>query len=153
MTQYLLITDNPEKVLVTISSRCQRIRVCPPAAGLRAEFTEYALFADLMDTLVARNLGAALEVGDRIAALPSREAAKSFCRGSAEALRQVFLVQQGVKELSAPDEKTAFWASKCRKTFPRMALEALSRAVSLIDRNVNIKIIATDLVDRLYTKI
>lgn len=153
MTQFLLVTHNPEKVLMTISSRCQRIRVCPPSVSARAEFAEAALFGELMDALTSRNLTAALEAGDKIAALPSREAAKTFCKGSADTLRQVFLAQQGVTGLCSADGDVARWAAKCRKTFPRQALEALGRAITLIDRNVNIKIITTDLVDRLYMTI
>ncbi len=41
-------------------------------------------------------------------------------------------------------------ASRCRKSFPRMAVSCLDRAQMLIDRNVNQKILFTDLVGRLY---
>lgn len=152
-TQFLLVTHAPEKVLVTISSRCQRIRVCPPQNGSAAGFADEPLFEDLMEALLAKDLPSALEVGDRIAALPSRDSAKTFCRGAAELLRQVFLAQQGVTSLASGSPKVAGWAAKCRRTFPRQAHEAFGRAISLIDRNVNIKIVATDLVDRLYMTI
>lgn len=152
-TQFILITHAPEKVLLTISSRCQRIRVCPPQAAPEAGFADEPLFADLMDALMAKDLPAALEVGDRIAALPSRDSAKIFCRGAADLLRRIFLAQQGMTELSSASSRVAGWAAGCRRTFPRQAHEAFGRAISLIDRNVNIKIVATDLVDRLYMTI
>ena len=41
-------------------------------------------------------------------------------------------------------------AGKVRKNFPRLALGALDRALLLLERNVNQKILFTDLVDRLY---
>ena len=152
-TQFLLVTHAPEKVLVTISSRCQRIRVAPAGAAGAAEFEEPELVDELMEALLSKKLLSALAVADRLAALPSRESAKAFCRFASEAMRQVFLNQQGVSSLASEEPKYALWATRCRKTFPRQALDALGRAQSLIDRNVNLKILFTDLVDRLYLNI
>lgn len=152
-TQFLLVTHAPEKVLLTISSRCQRIRVCPSGTLPAAGFAEEELFDELMDALLEKNLPAALEAGDRIAALSSRDSVKTFCRSAADTLRRIFLVQQGMSRLSDGSSKAAVWAAKCRRTFPRQAHEAFSRAISLIDRNVNVKIVATDLVDRLFMTI
>ena len=45
------------------------------------------------------------------------------------------------------------WANRCPKTFPRKAADALSRAQGLIERNVNVKILFTELADRFYTAI
>lgn len=152
-TQFVLITHSPEKVIPTIISRCQRIRVAPEGAARLTEFAEPELLDDLMSALVSRNLPAALDAGDRIAALPSRESAKAFCKFAADAMRQIFLHQQGLPQMAVREGHYAEWAAKCRKTFPRQALEALSRAQTLIDRNVNSKILFTDLVDRLYMNI
>lgn len=154
-TQFLLITHAPEKVLTTISSRCQRIRVVSsaPVKAVSGESASiYAdLFGQLMDALVSRDLMPALEIGEALAALPSRESAKAFCRYSADCLRQMFMLQQGLPlKLSLSDDRLEAWSRKCRKTFPRMASEAFDRAVMLIGRNVNLKILFTDLVDRLY---
>lgn len=152
-TQFVLITHAPEKVLVTISSRCQRIRVAPSGPAAVVAFEEPELLHDLMDALLAKDLLSALGVADRLSALTSRESAKSFCKFAADAMRQLFLRQQGVTSLAVDGEEYDAWAAKCRKTFPRQALDALGRAQSLIDRNVNMKILFTDLVDRLYLSI
>jgi len=152
-TLFLFISHAPEKVLETISSRCQRIRVPNTSAGRMPEFSSPELLDALMEALLAGNLPLALDTSDKIAALPTRESAKAFCRYAAEAMRQVFLVQQGLDTLSLNDGKFALWAARCKKTFPRQALEALGRAQTLIDRNVNAKILFTDLVDRLYINI
>jgi len=152
-TLFLFISHAPEKVLETISSRCQRIRVPNASAGGMPEFSSPELLDALMEALIARNLPLALDASDRIAALPTRESAKAFCRYAAEAMRQVFLAQQGLNALSRDDGKFGLWASRCRKTFPRQALEALGRAQTLINRNVNAKLLFTDLVDRLYINI
>lgn len=152
-TQFVLITHKPEKVLLTISSRCQRIRVRPSGEAGHQEYEEAPLFGDLMEALLSRDLTAALEVGDRIAALPSRESAKAFFRYAAEVMRDIFLHQQGMPSLVRDSDGVRDWAAKCRRTFPRVASEAFGAAIGMTDRNVNIKIISTDLVDRLYLAI
>ena len=190
-TLFLFVTHAPEKVLSTISSRCQGIRVLPlskeEVAGVLEERfgrpeaealaaaevaggsvgralaylsesgeagAEAALFASLMDALLAKDLLAAQDVGEQLAALPSRERAKAFCRYAAEGLRKIFMLQQGLERIAgaAPAEAEAFadYAARCRKSFPRKALPLLDNALMLIDRNINLKILFCDLVDRLY---
>ena len=148
-TQFILITHSPEKVLQTISSRCQRIRVMP-CAGSRPGAAAFPEFDALMDALGRKDLYAALDVADGLASLPSRESAKAFCTYAGECLRAVFLVQQGMPGLASGFSQASGWAGKFRKTFPRAAMANVDRAKMLIDRNVNLKILFTDLVDRLY---
>lgn len=146
-TQFLLITHAPEKVLTTIASRCQHIQL--GGAVQAPQFSDTGLLDRLMDALLSRDLFAALEVGDEIAALPSRESAKAFCKYAADALRNVFLLQQGISLPGSASGQAGEWAAKTRKTFPRNALACFERASRLIERNVNMKIIFTDLVNRL----
>lgn len=190
-TQFIFITHAPEKVLTTISSRCQGIRIGPmsktdvlavlseqygkdgdealaaaeTAGGsvgraLQAlsqaeeEGSETALFRRLMQALLSRDLVATLEVGDAIAALPSREKAKSFCRFCGEAFRRIFMLQQGLGQIAGVSSRemqmyTEF-ASACRKPFVRQALPYLDDAVAMIERNVSQKILFCDLVNRLF---
>ena len=68
-------------------------------------------------------------------------------------MRRVFLVQQGLESLAGDDAEVSAWASACKKTFPRKALEALDKASALIGRNVNQKILFTDMVNRFYVNI
>ena len=172
-TLFLMITHAPEKVLKTISSRCLSIRVLPPKRdfstalemtddGLSSrpseasgEISEYAsLYGDLMDAMLEKNLLTALEVGESLAALSSREKQKAFCRYAGERLREVFLLQQGMETLAAiPEDEREYCqrlAGTLRRNFPRLAAAQLDRTVVLIERNVNQKIIFTDLVNRLY---
>ena len=162
-TLFLLVTLQPEKVLTTISSRCLFLRVMPFSRAeartvhpyQEGEMTVYAdLFHDLMRALVGRDLLGALETGEAVSALDSREKQKSFCRFCGEGLRNIFLVQQGLSQLAdVPEDERPFYeemAAKCRKSFPRQALSGLDRALVLLERNVNQKILFTDLVDRLY---
>lgn len=154
MTQFVLISHHPEKVLQTIASRCQRIRIVPEKMSCTAvSQVEEGLLSDLMSALVSKDLLEAIEVGEGIAALPSRENIKAFCKFASERMRCIFLIQQGIDALGDGSPEVALWASKCRKAFPRLALEAFSRASQLVDRNVNAKIVFTDLVGRLYMSV
>lgn len=163
-TLFLLVTQAPEKVLTTIYSRCVFMRLRPLS---REEFlqvhpslgeseAEYAtLFHDLIQQVLSKDMLGALETADAIAGLSSREKQKAFCKYSAEALRNVFLLQQGLGDLSdmREDEKEFFAdvAARSRKTFPRMAIGELDRTVMLIERNVSQKIMFCDLVCRLIS--
>ncbi len=155
LTQFLLITHKPERVLGTISSRCQRIRVNP--AERRAQISEFEradLFSELMENLLARNLMNCIETGEAIAALPSRESAKAFCNYAADNIRYIFLAQMAkeseLSRLGPFPEEVLGWADRCPKTFARKALAVFDKTKSLIDRNVNQKVLFTDMVDRLY---
>ena len=147
-TEFILITHAPEKVLQTISSRCQHFQLGAKAKA--PEFDSPELLDDLMEALLRRDLFDAQQVGARISALPSRENAKAFCKFAADAMRNLFLVQQGVDLPLTASGNAPAWAGKAKKTFPRAALGCFDRAYRLLERNVNTKIIFTDLVDRLY---
>ena len=162
-TLFLLVTLQPEKVLTTIYSRCLFLRVRPfsrtedrevhaKEAADTAALSD--LFHDLVDALLRKDLLGALETGDAVAELGSREKQKRFCRVAGEGLRNIFLIQQGLSELAdVPEDEAAFCAEaagKLRRSFSRQALPALDRALLLLERNVNQKILFTDLVNRLY---
>ena len=162
-TLFLLVTLQPEKVMTTIFSRCLFLRVRPFSreedravhAEESAETTEMAdLFHDLLGAVVRKDLLGALETADAVADLGSREKQKRFCRVASEGLRNIFLLQQGLPDLAdiLGDERPFYqeMAAKLRKNFSRQALAALDRALLLLERNVNQKILFTDLVNRLY---
>ena len=162
-TLFLLVTLQPEKVMTTIFSRCLFMRVLPFSreedraihAKEGAETTEFAdLFHDLLNALVRKDLLGALETADAVADLGSREKQKRFCKIAGEGLRNIFLLQQGLADLAdiLGDERPFYeeMAARLRKTFSRQALAALDRALLLLERNVNQKILFTDLVNRLY---
>lgn len=153
-TLFLLITHAPEKVLTTIASRCLSLRVIPPAQGTAIDPAQMDLFADLMRPLTGRDLSAALETGEVLAALDSREKQKSFCNFASRCLREIFLLQHGLGSLGGvPEAYRPFFtemASRCKKTFPRTALGHFDRAQLLLERNVSQKILFCDLVNRLF---
>ena len=149
-TQFLLIAHQLERVLPTIASRCQRIRVRSVGAAAGPESADADVLDELMAALLGKDLMGALEVADRLAGSATRESAKAFCSFTADRLRQVFLAQQGVEGVGEISPQARGWAARCRKTFPRQALEVLDRTQTLIGRNVNLKILFTDMTDRLF---
>ena len=162
-TLFLLVTLQPEKVMTTIFSRCLFMRVLPFSreedraihAKEGAETTEFSdLFHDLLNAVVRKDLLGALETADAVADLGSREKQKRFCKIAGEGLRNIFLLQQGLPDLAdiLGDERPFYeeMAARLRKSFSRQALAALDRALLLLERNVNQKILFTDLVNRLY---
>ena len=191
-TVFMMITHAPEKVMQTISSRCQALRILPLskdeiARVLVSEFgkeesdaysaamaaggsiggalhilsdkedyqEQMEIFRNLLDALAAKDLASALECGDSLAELGSREKQKAFCKFAGDCLRKVFLVQQGMSSIAgvSPEEEEFYslLAGRCRKNFPRQASACLDRAMMLIDRNVNQKILFCDMVGRLYS--
>lgn len=146
-TVFVMITHAPEKVLQTIWSRCQHFQL---GDELKApDFDSPELLDALMDALASHDLCAALNVGESISALPSRESAKAFCKFAGDAMRNLFVAQQGLKLPVTASGRAEEWAPRFKKTFPRAASACFDKAWRLVDRNVNTKIVFTDLVDKL----
>ena len=193
-TVFIFITHAPEKVLQTIFSRCQSLRVLPmekeeveevlisrmgvsPAEarakaavsggsvgaamsmiGDKEEYDRFMdLFGDLMNALTARDLASALECGEQIASLESREKQKGFCTFAGECIRKIFMIQQNLPQLAViPEEEEAFYrgmAQKCGRKFCSKTITNIEKVSYMIDRNVNSKILFCDLVNRMYFSI
>lgn len=162
-TLFLLITHFPEKVLQTISSRCLHMRVQPLSEEAEgkvhlkeaAEATQLRdLFHDLLEAIAQKDLLKALETGEAVADIKVREQQKSFCRIASEDLRRIFLLQKMPDLAHLPEGEEDFYkrmASALKPTFPRKGMEALDRALLMVERNVNQKILFTSLVSQLYT--
>ena len=169
-TLFLFITHAPEKVLQTIFSRCQSIRVMPltkeeqravDAMKPQSEDEDAAaymdMFSDLLRAVVMRDLTSALECGESMASLESREKQKAFCAFAADCLRKIFLIQRKLPQIaSVSDGEQEFYeemAQKCPKGFCVKAVTNIEKVVAMIDRNVNSKILFCDLVNRMFMNI
>lgn len=163
-TLFAMITHAPEKVLGTISSRCLHLRVMPlpPEAEREVHAEESSgntvlrdLFYDLMQAVLDKDLLSALETGEALADLKVKEQQKAFCRLASEELRTIFLLQQKMPRLAAVaperEEFLARIAGSVKPAFPRYAMGCLDRALTLLERNVNQKIIFTQVVSQIYT--
>ncbi len=169
-TLFIFITHAPEKVLQTIFSRCQSIRVMPltkeEAEKVKAlnpfddreEYDQFMdLFSDLMNALISRDLTAALECGEIMSALESREKQKAFCTFAGECIRKIFMIQQKMPQIAGVAvEEAEFYsrmAAGCPKGFCTRSIANIEKVVSMIDRNVNSKILFCDLVNRMFLSI
>jgi DNA polymerase-3 subunit delta' len=170
MTLFIFITHAPEKVLQTIFSRCQSIRVMPltkeEAEEVKAlrpdddreEYDQFmGLFEDLMNSILARDLMAALDCGEVIAALDSREKQKAFCNFAGGCIRKIFMLQQNMPQVAdIAEEEMEFYsgvAGRCGKGFCSRSISNIEKVVSMIDRNVNSKILFCDLVNRMFLSV
>ena len=115
------------------------------------------LFRELMNTVVTRNLMGALECGESIAALDSREKQKAFCNFAACCIRKIFMLQQNLRQIAdVCDKEYAFYAdmaAKCPNGFCVKVIANIEKVVSMIDRNVSSKILFCDLVNRMFMNI
>ncbi|MBP5397165.1 MAG: hypothetical protein J6Y32_00815 [Bacteroidales bacterium] len=188
-TLFLFVTHQPSKVLQTIFSRCQSLRLPPqspqeivrglssrgyegPEAEEQARLCGGSLgvalqslqsddraeqyfdwMAGLLQALLKKDLLAALAIGDEISALGSREKQKAFCIFASEVLRKIFLLQRGQESLAGLSTSRAAalreLAGKVSRQFAVKMLPVLDKTAYYIDRNVNQKILFTDLVDRM----
>lgn len=169
-TLFIFITHAPEKVLQTIFSRCQSIRVLPltreeaekvreldPNDGDEDYDIYMDMFSDLMNAVTSRDLMAALECGEAMAALDSREKQKGFCTFAAGCIRKIFMIQQNLPQIAGvPAHEMEFYslmAGRCPKGFCMRSIANIEKVVSMIDRNVNSKILFCDLVNRMFMNI
>lgn len=169
-TLFIFITHAPEKVLQTIFSRCQSIRVMPldkdEAARVRAmkpsedreEYDRFMeIFSDLMNAVTAHDLMSALECGEMMAALESREMQKAFCNFAGGCIRKIFMIQQKLPQLAdiAVEEQEFYqdMAAKCGKGFCTRSISNIEKVVAMIDRNVSSKILFCDLVNSMFLSI
>lgn len=188
-TLFLFVTHQPSKVLQTIFSRCQSLRLPPqspeeivrglagrgyegPEAREQARLCGGSLGAALqalrndglseryfdwmnrlMQHLLKKDLLSALAVGDEISALGSREKQKAFCIFASEVLRNIFLLQRGQDALAGLSSGRAKvlreLSGRVSRQFSVKMLPVLDKTAYYIDRNVNQKILFTDLVDRM----
>ncbi len=169
-TLFIFITHAPEKVLQTIFSRCQSVRVMPltkdEAERVKAlnpfddreEYNQFMdLFSDLMNAIAARDLMAALECGELMSALESREKQKAFCAFAGESIRKIFMIQQKLPQLAdIAEEEMEFYSSMaagCGKGFCTKSISNIEKVVAMIDRNVSSKILFCDLVNRMFLSV
>lgn len=166
-TIFLFITHAPEKVLQTIFSRCQSVRVLPltkeEAELVRSrkpeedkeEYNRFSdLFADLMNAIVSRNLMGVLDCSEQMAALESREKQKAFCTFASECIRKIYMIQQNMPQIAdVPEDEHEFYskmAASCGKSFCHRSVTNIEKVVAMIDRNVSSKILFCDLVNRMF---
>lgn len=193
-TVFLFVTHAPEKVLQTIFSRCQSLRVLPLSkeevaetlcsrfsfsehqamaqanvaggsvgkalhlSGDREEHNRFMdMFSDLINAIIQKDLLSALETGELVASLESREKQKMFCTFAGDCVRKMFVTSLGQDAIAGISEDEAgFFSSASPKfstEFYKKTISFIDKAFALIDRNVNAKIVFCDLVNRMFLSI
>ena len=123
--------------------------------GDREDYDEYmSVFRKLMEAVQSKNLLAALEAGEDMAALKSREKQKEFCSFAEDCIRKVYMIRHGMASVSNAVEGEmpllSGLAAGSRDVFCDRVAGYLDNAAAQIDRNVNAKIVFCDLVDRIF---
>ena len=134
-----------------------KVEAMRPESDMEEYNLHMDLFSDLLNALVGRDLMGVLECGETMAALDSREKQKAFCTFAGECIRKIFLIQQKLPELAgvspAEEEFYNMVSGRIAKTFCSKTMTNIEKAVALIDRNVNSKIVFCDLVNRMFLSI
>lgn len=159
-TLFLLIAHNPERLLPTIRSRCQPIRLLPLGREERRrtapEETDNAEFREIAKSLLEAGLDKKIidlfRQWEMLAEF-GREKQRDWCLYMENYLRKIHLVAlglEGIADIPAEEEATARnFASKIKPTFYEKAFSALEDALSAIGSNVNAKLTFCDLSNRL----
>lgn len=148
-TLILLVAEDTDRILPTIISRTQTIRIkeLPMQSADNSEFAQ--LFVQWMRLLFKLNMAPLSEWCDKAGSMP-KEQQKQFLRYSMEALRACFLKTAGGAVM---DGMLAFGDEKFNASFPAMITTnnvagislAVSAALSGIERNANSKLAFMDL--------
>lgn len=159
-TLFLLISHNPERLLPTIRSRCQPIRLLPltraerqRVEGLRQDNAEYREIArSLLQAGLEKQLNGLFPQWEMLAEL-GREKQREWCLYMENYVRKLYLVAGGLDSLAdlSPEEGATVrgFAAKIKPTFYEKAFAALEETLSAIGSNVNPKLAFCDLSNRL----
>ena len=114
------------------------------------------LVTSLLDALAARDYEAALDAGDAVAALSSREKQKAFCTFAGVCVRNLFLCRQMPELAALPSGERAWYGQRAQALGPKFCSRAekvLTVTETLLEGNVNQKILFCDMVNRLYMSV
>ena len=150
-TLFLLVTHNPERILQTIRSRCQRIQLKPlslqerKAAGLsiatNPEFSE--LFNRLLTVSLERKLIDTFPLWESLSEM-GRERQRDWCLYAEQSLRNICMVASSTEEIVEMEEeerqRVRDFAKRLRPDFYEKAFKALESLLGAIDSNVNAKL-------------
>ena len=159
-TLFLLVSHNPERLLPTIRSRCQPIRLLPLTREQRrltggtapddAEFREIA--RSLLEAGLAKRIIDLFPQWEMLADL-GREKQREWCLYMENYVRKIYLVANGLHDLAdlSPQEEATIrdFAAKIKPAFYEKAFAALEGTLAAIGSNVNPKLTFCDLGNRL----
>lgn len=147
-TYFFLVTENPQRILPTIRSRCLNLWVPPLKTEEEERFygqTDNPSFAPLFDRLMEycmRFMPYSLVTWSEQLAAMDKEVQKAFVLFSIERIRACLMLSLGQDALAFLKEDPArfrTWASRLPSGFYEAAYACCNRALLELDRNVNAK--------------
>ena len=111
------------------------------------------LFKSLLEKITSRDLSSALEVGEALAALDSREKQKAFCIFAGESVRALMMIGRGREDIAGVGEDASWYRGQAALLPDNFAVAAgtvLGRTASMLERNVSAKMLFCNLVTRLF---
>lgn len=115
---------------------------------------EERLWSSMLEAVASKDMMTLTEIAEEMGSVSSREGAKALCRYASENLRKIFMIQQGLPQLASLTAREAELlgdlSKRLKKTFTRRAVSNLDRAQMLVGRNVNLKLVFSDLAVKLY---
>lgn len=150
-TLFIMVSHAPERVMSTIRSRCQLIRMKPLSAeerkraGISASTNpEYQeLLVQLLRAGIAKSVIDTFPVWETLADF-GREKQKEWCVWSENFIRKIYMTASSLETLAetAPSEEAVVreLAGKIKPAFYEKAFKALESVISSIDSNVNPKL-------------
>ena len=160
-TYIFFISQAPERVILTILSRCQIFKLDPinrEQVRIDSEFGAGSeLFRERMNTFlegcVGKDLRAVISFWEEIS-FEGRERQKSFCKYLLEFIRMAYMRSLEMEQISyAPsviEGDIARWSAKFKPQFYEKAYNILNQAIRDIERNVNSKYIFADMANRFF---
>lgn len=160
-TLFILVAQAPEKLLQTIISRCQVIRVAPLSAQEKKALNSeprtpqeyFEILSQLFQYSLSHNIADLFSVWERLADL-KKPVQKEFCLYAESFIRRVYLTSNGLPQISdtAPYEEqlVSSLAARVSPDFYEKCFKALDNAILSIESNVSAKLTFCDLANRFY---
>jgi len=155
-TLFLLVSQSPEKIISTIRSRCQLIRLKPlnseqkRAAHLESGFNDeyHELIGRLMEVSIRKSVIDTFPIWENISGF-GRERQKEWCLYFEKYLRKLYLVASSLDNLAELDPREEkdirTFAAGVKPTFFEKGYAALESSISAVESNVNSKLVFCNL--------
>jgi len=155
-TLFILVSQSPEKIISTIRSRCQLIRLKPltaaerKAAHLEADFNEEynELIARLMEVSLRKSVIDTFPIWENVSGY-GREKQREWCIYFEKYIRKIYMVASSLEalaELDPREEKDIrTFAAGVKPTFFEKAFSAIESSMAAVESNVNAKLLFCNL--------
>ena len=171
-TLFLLVTQNMEKMLPTVLSRCQIIRldaqdamnIATLSSGsmgramaeveqMGEESQRAAITRSLMEAALSKSLSEVLDIADSLASM-GKDKQRQWCVQAESFVRKLYMSACGLQSIAFAGEQEkeyiATLVPRIKESFYGKAAAALDAAIRLIEGNVSAKLVFADLGNRFY---